>query len=153
MTTVAWDGKMLATDSQTTISGHRRGSDICKLFFVEGHMIALAGCPCRGQQFLDWFEETAHGGSPSNPFGKDDDEAFSAVVIDPKGKCWEYDVHLSPIAILGSDAWGSGAPFASALMAAGKTAKEAVEIICRKRLDAFTGGKVQWAQVERRDKK
>lgn len=155
MTTIAWDGKMIAVDSQVTEpTTGRRCSDIDKLHHVSDHIIAGAGCPFRIQQFLDWFEEQGESFERlPNPFADEKVDDFTAIVVDRQGKCWEYTSLLSPIEIKDKEAWGSGAGIAQGLMAAGKTAKQAIEIMCKQRLDVFTGGSVQWAQVKKRGKK
>lgn len=150
MTTIAWDGKILAVDSQITdASTGRRCADTDKLFHVADHIIAGAGCPYRIQQFLDWFEQQGESFERlPNPFADSKEDHITAIVIDRQGKCWEYTELLSPIQIKGPEAWGSGAGIATGLLEAGKSAKEAIEIMCKRRLDVYTGGKVQWAQVK-----
>ena len=145
MTTVAWDGKIIATDSQGT-AGSTAFYDMEKLVSVNGCMVATLGDQDLGEAFMDWF---ADGADPEHkPFKPEESEGFCAVVVDTEGVCRAYYNQLIPCPVSKIQAWGSGQGIVFGLMHDGKTAKEAMEILCRKKLDVYTGGKVQWATME-----
>lgn len=151
MTTIAWDGTTLATDSQETHGTYATyGSK--KLYKVNGCLVAVAGRADRCQQFIDWVDNGFEGDKPFDE-GKGEDSDFVALVVDAKGKAFAYYDSLVPVPAPSKQAFGSGGPLALGLMASGLTAKQAVELMCKKKLDAFTGGKVQSATIQKQTRK
>jgi len=132
MTTVAWDGRSLAADSQITCDFKTNGHS--KFFrFRDGSVGAFAGTWSRVQEAMRVLDGLQDGPAA---------EGWSAIVIRPGGRV-EYleddgcvlDITSIPFAL------GSGAHFALAAMACGKTAQEAVYLAST--FDAHTGGPVE----------
>lgn len=136
MTTIAWDGKTLAADRLRTVGNTPMGAT--KLFRVEapfysgglkgGILFGACGDSWDCAAFRLWVE----GGNPPTP------KNLGVVAIDARGVCWYggetlifHEVELPYWAC------GSGADYALGAMAAGKPAREAVEIASG--LDVHTG--------------
>lgn len=137
MTTIAWDGKSLAFDSQTTCGGHRDLS-VIKAVKRGAALAAAAGTSAKGLQFLDWFRAGMAGDPPEA--GSEDDNSF-----------WGLIVTTDRLLIWNSAGWlagksdhpytlGSGGTYALGAMGAGADARAAVEIAAR--YDTGTGGDV-----------
>lgn len=150
MTTIAWDGHTLATDSQETRNG-QKFLDAEKLVRIPGGFIATAGRADDGEMFIAWMAE---GGSPEEKpqLSEDAKTGFVAVFLSEEDGClYEYFDTLVPLKVTGVRGWGSGDETAVAAMGLGLTAKEAVKY-CTKH-DVYTGGKVQHVSVSKERKK
>jgi len=122
LTVLAWDGRYLAADKQATFGG--TPVPATKIF---RHNDVLIGCAGEIQEclaFLEWYKSE---GLPK-PTLK---EGFSAYVVSDK-KLYKYESMLYPY-LMDMPFWaaGCGADYAIGAMAAGKSAKEAVEIACK----------------------
>jgi 20S proteasome alpha/beta subunit len=132
MTTVAWDGRSLAADTQMTSDFKTHGHS--KFYrFSDGSIGAFAGTWSRVQEAQRFIDGQADA-CPS--------EDWSALVVRPGGRVefldcdgCRLDVTSSPYAI------GSGAHFALGALQCGKTAEEAVRVA--EVFDQFTGGPVE----------
>lgn len=136
MTTIAFDGKTLATDSRTctgsdTIVGERTK----KLFKVGGWWLAFSGNSQNCAAALQWFK----AGMPED---KPKLENNFSVLTWNGHRLIRYECGLVPmpqnVKIAAS---GSGIDIALGAMAAGATAAEAVRIASR--FDPFTNNRVQ----------
>lgn len=135
MTTIAWDGKALAFDSQTTCGNHR-DLNVTKAVKRRGAIAAVAGTSAMGLKFLDWFRTGMVGDPPEAGEG---DESFWGLIVTP-----------DRLLIWNSAGWltgksepytlGSGGTYALGAMAAGADARTAVEIAAR--YDTGTGGEI-----------
>lgn len=156
MTSIAWDGRILAADSQSTT-----GTRICEGTYKKLHhppnkgdwkvngkvvlVIALTGAV----EALPWVKDVLVDGltHKSHIWHKGLD--FTAMVIDEDLTCWTFFPEVdektgeerytllywhAPMAI------GSGGDICKTAMFLGKTATEAVGIA--KALDIYTGGEV-----------
>ncbi len=138
MTTIAWDGRILAVDSQTNSGEIILSQDEDKLFRNIGiyKAIAFTGVLQEAVVFTDWVV----GGM------KKDSPAFEgcAMCIDDKGWLYVFDGKYKgrPLIVKHQDANGSGYQIALGAMYAGANAIEAVEIACMR--DVYTGGKVNY---------
>lgn len=135
MTTIAWDGKTLAADTQASSCGLKfRTSKIGRL--KDGRLYGISGDADYGLAVVDWL----NGGE--KPHQADKDDWSTILVIGLDGSINRYERRLIPITVLEHQhAIGSGRDFAMAAMACGKTAKEAVEIASQ--LDEATGGYIE----------
>lgn len=131
MTTIAWDGKMLAADSQMTGSYIDRGA-VKKIHKKNGALIAGAGAYAEILLFVNAW--------PDKPEGLSDQ--FEALVIQDNTAAW-WDNKHQPVPQGTPAAIGSGNQFAMGAMLNGATAKQAVQIAIE--LDPDTGGKVNTA--------
>lgn len=130
MTTVAWDGRMMAADKQLTLGG--TPMPITKIFRIGNEVIGCCGSVQEAMLFIEWYRGN------QDPKEKPKlEEGFSAMVI-KDGRCLRFEHLLMPYEIdMPCWACGSGADYALGAMCAGKDAREAVEIACR--LDVNSG--------------
>lgn len=131
MTTIAWDGKSLVADRQTT-KGSTRGT-MCKIFQLNNNrFLAGAGDAVEINQVVHWMK--AGGKKKMKP----DIEESEFLMLDKRGKkCYFMDHRLVPMVCESFSAIGSGSDFALGAMAAGVDAERAIQIASR--LDVFTG--------------
>jgi len=141
MTTVAFDGDTLATDSRCV--GDYIDDNVKKLFLVGETFYAVAGSLTEVLAFINWRESVHIDSEKTNEKPNIQSDISVIEVVGGDVFFWEKNcVHVPcsvPIAI------GSGASFAMAAMLCGKTAIEAVEIA--KKLDENSGGEVQFVRV------
>ena len=139
MTTVAWDGKTLATDSQMT-SGNLKGKSAKIIRLGNGGLFACAGDFLKARAAA-----AAIDGAGSPP---DSDEVVYGLYIDCKGRPWSCEGKpFGLIPLKAPCGVGSGRDFALGAMASGKSAPEAVKIAAR--FDCFTSGAVQTASIKK----
>ncbi|MDE2468427.1 MAG: hypothetical protein KGL35_06715 [Bradyrhizobium sp.] len=138
MTTVAWDGKMLAADRRATSQG--MAYEVCKLHRTpDGRLLAGAGYAGLIGRMFAWLDNPERDWNARPAEQASDDYVFiieitTAAEIRLHGRYGE-ETTTSPFT-----ASGSGRDYAMAAMACGKTAAEAVEIAAR--FDIGTGGGV-----------
>lgn len=133
MTTIAYDGKILAADTRYTSNGFVSGhaSKIVKL--DDASYLAVAGCI----EFVPILAKWLSGGEKPE-IEKDND--FEAIHI-KNGIATTYSGNLNGYPSLIPYASGSGEPFALAAMKCGKNAYEAVQIACQ--IDIYSGGDIE----------
>lgn len=132
MTTIAWDGKCLATDSQSTCGEHK--STAKKLFKDIGpfQAVALSGEVRSFDVVLDALRSQATDCEHVDVQG---------VMVDGKGKAWEFEGrHWGLKPIRPKTAIGSGWAIATAAMEAGADAVDALRITVK--LDLYSGGRI-----------
>jgi ATP-dependent protease HslVU (ClpYQ) peptidase subunit len=134
VTTIATDGKTMASDSQIVLGGLRAGSGK-KVRSVRGHIVGTSGEHGDGVIFCDWFEKGALLDERPDLAGD-----FHAMTLDKEGKILVYDSDCVPFHASGFFAIGSGSDFALGAMAKGATPFEAVKIAAE--FDINTGGMV-----------
>ena len=138
MTVLAWDGKLLAADRQATFGG--TAVPYTKIFHHNEELIGVVGEIQECLVFLEWYK---NGHNNPKPIFK---EGFGAYIV-KDGKLWKYEHFLMPI-LMDMPFWagGCGADYAMGAMAAGKDAKEAVEIACRFDINCGLGVDVLMAE-------
>lgn len=138
MTTIAFDGKTIAADCQSTYGS----------FPVKAHKLhrltykgknAVAGCAGTIQEFdpiITWVKNGCK--KKQRPDVEDEKPDFSIMVVTEDGEV-HYACNSLFFHEMGKSRWaiGSGSDYALGAMEAGKTAKEAVDIASR--LDVNTG--------------
>lgn len=134
MTTIAWDGKILAADSQMS-SSFIDPLRISKIRRVDDLIFGLAG----GAGMMDAFTDFLKGNEDRSRFDRVL-KNFSAIVIG-RGKVLFYCDDLEPIECGTPQAIGSGEQFAMGAMFAGATAEQAVLIAIK--LDTGSGAPVE----------
>lgn len=137
MTTIAWDGKTLATDSCESKGNTVTSLKSKKLFLDVGPYKAVAhtGSSQDIKPLLDWIR----GGDKAQLKL----DIFTILAIDENGCCHrlhnseigEFTLEKEPVTE------GTGDNIALGAMDAGATAIEAIKIACKR--DIYTGGKVQ----------
>lgn len=141
MTTVAFDGKTMAADRQSTTSGMRHRSPQAKIHQGTYHgmpaLFAGAGTVVYSAAVLEWLllgmpDER----KPEMPGAPD---SFTVFVATEAG-VFLYVDSLRPIP-LGQIKWaiGSGGEYAFGAMDAGANAKRAVEIACDRDINSGMG--------------
>jgi len=138
VTTVAFDGNTIATDSQATADYIQSAK---KLFKVNNAYIGVAGTYSYAMMFVRWYKDQ----TKEKPSSKLADDDFVALVI-RQGKAYAYDNNCIEMPMTAPCAIGSGSNFAMGAMYMGATAKQAVE--CAKQYCPYTGGKVQTAKIK-----
>lgn len=135
MTTVAWDGKTLAADSQST-TGSIRGAATKVAKNKDGFLVAGSGSCAVVKMWINWVL----AGMPPDQQPTSVDDA-NVLVIDPRGRATLFaDVAVAQPMPRKQWALGSGGDIALGAMAAGADARAAVKIACK--LDVFSGGRI-----------
>jgi len=144
VTTIVWDGRILAADSLVTAGSTKCGQQR-KLEVFEGYGYGFSGNLAYMMPMIRWARI---GADPDQWPVRGDNDANTLVQIipgppgdKPLVKVWEGAIPHSCM-IHEPDAWGSGARFALGALAMGATAFEAVAIA--KTLDTGTGGDVHF---------
>lgn len=133
MTTIAWDGKTLAVDSQGTSDG-ARVENILKLFSVDDMAIASTGDYQDSEVIWEWFKHHEADATPPTV------ESNTAGIFIKDGQAYEFYDKLRLCKVEAPQASGSGWKWAMAAMDHGLNAKEAVEYASTR--DIYTGGTV-----------
>lgn len=142
MTTIAWDGKTLAVDSQRTAGDVIEDTCTTKLFTDCGSYKAATGCGRHSNllSFIKWVKCGCLIGS--FPTDKEDANGHG-VVINDKAELIRFPFSGDGVGIKESSTFtdGSGWMLALGALDAGATAEEAVKVAIKR--DVYTGGKVQ----------
>lgn len=134
MTTIAWDGKRLAADKQSTQPcGKVRRTKVYRL--NDGSLYGAAGLSTTCDALREWLDAGAAGERPK--VFDDEEDAPDAIVVKPTGDVWIYSKHGRYKPEAPFIAIGSGSQFAMAAMYLGQSAPEAVMVASA--LDAHTG--------------
>lgn len=124
MTCIAFKAGVMAADSR--ISGQYNSLGV-KLFKRRDTLIGFAGDVSQGLVFVDWYFDREQR-KPDLSEEKD----WCALVVSVRGiEYWDCSLRAQPIPEKIA-AIGSGAPFAIGAMDAGRSAREAVAIACRR---------------------
>lgn len=127
MSVIAWDGKSIAADKQATCADMpRTTSKLIRL--PNGEIAGITGDEAAGVLLIRWYTD---GADPAKwPERQRTSDWTRLIVLGADGlKFYEQD----PLPLRCHDefmAFGSGRDFAMGAMAAGATAREAVEIAC-----------------------
>lgn len=150
MTTIAWDGKFLAADSQETTDGIALKCTEPKIRKIGDVFVACAGDSGTIAEFERWVEG---GRLEEDTPSLDEKESFAAFVLEKSGKMVSYEEEMKPFVVPIPYAIGSGWKAALTLMVSGMSSVEAIETICDKRLDVYTSGPVQVVEIPPRKQK
>ncbi len=126
MATIAWDGKTLAADKQSTSYGMPR--TVTKIHRIGDELFAMSGGGIHSQALIAWFKgERKAGEWPKQP---DNEDCANMVQITKDGVfVWSGSGLPTPEPLEDKFmAFGSGRDFAMAAMHLGRGAKEAIEI-------------------------
>lgn len=147
MTTIAFDGKSLCSDSLLSVGDMRLGS-VQKVFkeVVEGRVVLYAGSGnhANWHAAMNWLVDR-EGDCPV--FDSDSDNDFTLIEVTGPFTAFYYgpSMRLTP-APLPYVVAGSGEAYALAALTLGKTAREAVELAIK--LDCSSGGEIQEETLE-----
>lgn len=152
MTTIAYDGKVLAADGRATIGNLISAKKTQKIFPVK---VACFGVPCMAvlagagsyqsimqvKQHLetqDFFE--------SEQIPELEPTSFTGIVVLETGEAFILEDRLMPMPAELPLSIGSGTDYAMTAMHLGKNAYEAVQAACE--LDCYSGGEISRFCVE-----
>ena len=147
MTTIAFDGKILAADSYGSDDYMIEQFAFEKIFDTPSHYVAICGAYSKGLEFVEWFRKSREP-KPSGlgePKPKDLDDMNALVVEKTNGACEKFEKNCLSIPWKAPTAIGCGREVAMGVLLHGGTAIEAVEIA--KKVNPGTGGAVQWVDV------
>lgn len=142
MTTIAFDGKTLAVDSMANNDSFVTSRTVRKMWGATGRFdcVVMAGPTSHYPPVLKWLED---GADPTT--WKDWDAV--AWVVNENGEVLRY-ISGYPETVKDIDADGSGAEIAMGALAAGATAREAVQIAID--YDLHSGGTVSAHDIEKK---
>ena len=138
MTTIVFDGKYLAADSQRNNSGYAVAT-ACKIHRIKNGWLAGAGEPSAVKSVVNWLN-----GDSEKPTDINDGD-FGALVVYDNGDCEELDERLVPYKQEIPYAIGSGCFAALVALKCGKNALESIEITSQ--VDHYTGMPVRYVEV------
>lgn len=139
-TTIAYDGKHIAADSQITQGTTKFFGN--KLIQIGTDVVGCCGLCSDIEKFKSWYKDRRQP--------KPDLTSFSALVLLPSGRCYRYDEELDRTEVLAPYAIGTGKEAALGALKAGVCAKRAIEIA--REVDLYTGGDVSYYPMNRRQK-
>jgi len=142
MTTIAFDGKILAADSKVSLDGKKFG-EMDKIFRLKGGRW-LVGCgdPSVDPLIVAWLNK---GGKEKDRPDLSKRESFEGLIVDSKGNATEISNNLRLFPACVPWAGGSGGLIALVAMRCGKSAEEAVTLACD--MDNGSGGPVRSVRV------
>ena len=143
MTVIAWDGKTLAADKQSTICGY--AGTTTKVHRVPEGLVAFSGGGSHAAELLRWFQ----AGRPEGAFPKSTEElGAGSTFITKDGQVLLCSYH-GPFPEVVEDkffARGCGRDYALAAMHLGHDARTAVEVACA--LDVNCGMGIDTLELE-----
>lgn len=127
MTCIAFDGRTLAADKQTTSAGMKR--TVTKIFRIGKLVCGCSGAIDQGLEMLDWVRT---GRDPERFPASQRTDNWSNLVVIEDGRVLSYE--QTPYPIINEDpvvAFGSGRDYALAAMYLGCDARRAVAVACQ----------------------
>lgn len=134
MTTLAFDGKTLCTDSQISSGNLVFGNAEKILKLKDGSVVACAGSTSMWPAIVAWLD----GGDRPEPR---EGESFTGIRVFIDGSAHEIGKELRPFPACVPWSAGTGEMIAMTAMRLGKSSREAIEIACQ--LDVWSGLPVQ----------
>lgn len=145
MSVIAWDGQVLAADSQAT-SADARSLAVKLHRLPDGRIAGFTGPLDLGMQLVHWLRDGAR--LDAWPATQGTDDWCRLIVWDPAVGLGHYERYPVLIPVLDPyTAFGSGRDFALGAMAQGASAVEAVEAAIKH--GTTCGGPVRWHRTER----
>jgi ATP-dependent protease HslVU (ClpYQ) peptidase subunit len=141
MTTVVWDGISLAADRRITHGTDVVGYVVKIRRCLDGRLIGGSGELDAMTVLLDWLENT-----DDRPDCLSVKSVAEAIEILPNQEVWLHLQYGKSKLVKGPHAIGSGAGYARAAMACGRSSVEAVRIAAM--FDTGTGGKVDCLRLK-----
>lgn len=134
MTVIAYDGKTVAADKQTT--NHGWGFKTTKLHRFENKVLCFCGDAGLGLALMNWFKS----GCKADDFPKMDEDTQATLLVFERGKpvvAYEGTPYPYVTDMTDQFAAGSGRDFALGAMSFGATAIQAVQVA--NKLSAYCG--------------
>ena len=137
MTVIAFDGKTVAADKQSTNCGNP--SKVTKIFHVPGGIVAFSGSGVHAVELLPWFKDSRNPETFPKSRSNDADDAAGAMFIDRARRIYLYTAYSPYPELIEMPIYarGSGRDYALAVLSLGYDAVKAVEVACN--LDVFCG--------------
>jgi len=129
MTTIAWDGDVLAADNCVWRGSIRVRTLKCRPILIDGmvHLIAGCGDATFCEDAMAYLAGT--GPKPAAPDGEKGN--VWGLLIDPDNQAWRLDMTMRRHKVYESfSSDGAGRDMALGALAVGATAKQAVEVCC-----------------------
>ena len=129
MTVIAWDGKTLAADKQSTCAGY--GTTVTKIHRTEAGIVGFAGSASHARALIAWFNSGA--ALDRWPASRETSNWADSLLIMPNGEVREYAGSGGGHYELVEDAFtamGGGRDYALAAMYLGHSAEKAVQVAC-----------------------
>lgn len=145
MTTVAFDGKVFASDTRLSSSFIHQDT-VCKIRVVDTGQDTLIISGAGDYSVMLQFFDYVIGGYQNPPTMSIGDEFIGLVYSVKEKKLYLYDDKIVPMEISYPFAIGSGSSFAMGALLSGASAIGAVEVAMR--LDAGTGGEIYYVDLE-----
>lgn len=144
MSVIAWDGNIIAADSQLCEAGYFVRPS-CKLIKKEGIIFGSTGNAAGFKQLVHWY---LNGKQVEDwPDIQSTDDWTRLIVVN---HCKVTAIEKIPLEMQIYEekftAWGHGSDFAVGAMEMGATAIEAVRIACK--YDTFCGGRIDSFTIE-----
>lgn len=143
MTAIATDGKTMAADGRSLIGQLITSEERVKIVRrdSDGAVCGVAGDATAGQLVREWFLKGADNACiPSVKPGEEPGTPFEALVLQPDGRVLYFDWNFTMTEQAVPCAIGSGREVAIGAMLAGRSPKEAVDLV--KTRVASVGGSV-----------
>jgi ATP-dependent protease HslVU (ClpYQ) peptidase subunit len=138
MTTIACDGQKVAADGLGCCGHEQSQTDVCKLKFSGNVIYGITGVRAMFDALIMWHKTGADSKNFPPLTGTDEHVSLLVFLSDHclrfTNECPYPDEFPYP------QAFGSGPEYATAAMALGATAREAVEVAAR--FDVYTGGEI-----------
>lgn len=140
MTTIAWDGKKLASDSLSTSGNMKLSGECIKTKRIGKYRVAFTGENAPANHYFEEFikDDLELGNLTYDPVSPSNDDFSLMIIEDEKETCMVFnstsgywDEFQAPISI------GSGSKYALGSMYSGCDAEKAVQVACL--LDTHSG--------------
>jgi hypothetical protein len=161
MTSIAFDGKKLVSDSQATAGMIIQPGGLRKIhepeegeyWDVQGHRVLAAGISGDGKSIEVVKEKLRTGVTHKTKIDDIDEIGFAALLITEAGQCYRWQVnkrqgrplHTDLLHLLPPAAAGSGQTYVLGVLSIGKSAEAAIRAAIR--LDKYSGGDLQIWEV------
>jgi ATP-dependent protease HslVU (ClpYQ) peptidase subunit len=148
MTTIATDGKSMASDGRTTGGNTVINDAAVKIHTLpDGSLIGAAGASDRWPEAVAELSRSIEAGDlPAEMRGD-----YELLRLLPNGKAIAYAERLRPHPVSLPASIGSGSDFALGAMAAGADLKAAIKIAAK--LDPHTGGRTRIVSLRHRERR
>jgi hypothetical protein len=157
MTSIAWDGKKLVSDSQGTAGVQIQPSGFKKIYEpgegeyweVMGQRVLAVGVSGDGKAVESVMEKLRTGVNHKTKIEDIDEIAFGALIITEDSTCYRWQMnkrqgrptHMDLLQLMPPAAVGSGQAYAIGILSIGKSAEVAIRGAIR--LDKYSGGELQ----------
>jgi hypothetical protein len=129
MTTIAWDGRMVAADSMAVACGYKNPLPARKLELFAGQLFGFSGPSGYLRPCINWWND---GRKPSDMPHTANKDGYNFVVFQSDGHTFTFsDTNPYSYESGAPDAWGSGCEYAIGAMLFAASAWQAVEVACQ----------------------